>query len=435
MGKQIKKIKIINSSTIELEESASTGDFINFKEIDQKSVDTVLLQQAIDQARDALYNAKLVEVKRSLQNELEAKSALELGKKNEEIARLQGSIEAEKEKTKSALIADFSDRIHKLETLLEQTKNENALREKELNTTIVSLKENQQNSLEIAVQKERLTNLEEHEKLTKRISDLQLENQRLTISKSSKNIKKQGEELESWCNNEYNNYQLAFVNCKWYKDNIVVRGDNEKGTKADYIFEIYSNDKLESKDLLSKVVLEMKTEDPTSQDKNKKTNEYHLSKLKTDMDNKNAEYGVLVSELEWNGDNDPLVQKSLHYSNIYVVRPPYFVSFLSIISSLVLKYKEVREQINREKLEFKAVIDINAEFEEMKNSILNNSVANLEKKVLELVKNNETLKNVVESNDKALAIILDSHIRTIKNKINDFNIKKITKQVDDLNNN
>ena len=432
MGKQIKQIKIIDSRTIELEENASTGDYIVLTDINQKSVDTALLQQAIEQAKDNVYNAKLQEVRKSIQNEMEAKAAIELGKKNEEIARLQGSIEAEREKTKSSLTNDFNLKIRELESQLERAKTERILRESELKSVIESLKSEQEKNLEIAVKNERLATADNRNKLISEITSLKLENQHLTISKSSKNTKKQGEELEVWCNNEYKNYGMAFTNCLWYKDNIVVKGENEKGTKADYIFEIYSNEKHDEKDLLSKVVLEMKTEDPTSQDKNKKSNEYHLSKLATDMKNKKAEYGILVSELEWTADNDPLVQKSANYDNIYIVRPPYFVSFLSIISSLVLKYKEVQEDINREKIEFKNVIEINAEFENMKKGILDTSLPKLEKKIGELVSNNETLRTVVKSNDDALRIIIETHLVTIRNKITDFNIKKITKRVGDL---
>ena len=64
-------------------------------------------------------------------------------------------------------------------------------------------------------------------------------------------------------------------------------------------------------------------------------------KLDKDRIKKGCEYALLVSELEWNSDNDVPIKKVPEYEKMYVVRPQYFITFLSIVYSFGMKYKDL----------------------------------------------------------------------------------------------
>ena len=90
------------------------------------------------------------------------------------------------------------------------------------------------------------------------------------------------------------------------KDNKVLQNEDElKGSKADYIFEIYATEDKKEEDLLTSVCLEMKDENPDS--KVKKTNEDYYKQLDLNRKKKNCKYALLVSNLDLSSSNDCLI--------------------------------------------------------------------------------------------------------------------------------
>lgn len=134
---------------------------------------------------------------------------------------------------------------------------------------------------------------QKEKELNEKIRDLEDKIANLELAKSSLNIKKLGEKLEDWCNNEYQLHALnGFENCSWEKDNIAVRdADDFKGTKADYLFKVYASPSMLEENLLTSVACEMKSEDPNSI--HKKKNSDHYKKLDSDRVKKNCEYAYL----------------------------------------------------------------------------------------------------------------------------------------------
>ena len=432
MGNTIKKIKIINSHTIELEEPAQKGDIIDLNQIEAKNIDTAQLQRLIDAARDEVYNAKLRNLKEQLQNEFDISHQKDIHALKEANNKLIADNKSIEERTVLQQQKLFLAESKNAELELERVRAEK-------DRAIHDLKEERNIRPVYISDALGKRELQFNETLTVkegRIRELENLNSALQKEKSSKNTKRMGEELENWCNTEFNSYSLAFPNCKWLKDTQSVRFDDEtKGTKADYIFEVYSDDEQNPDSLLTRVSLEMKTEDPTSDPRNRATNASHISKLVKDMEKKKAEYGVLVSELEWNADNDSLVTKVQNVKNVFIVRPPYFVTFLSIINALALKYRSITDQINRDRIELEDVITIREDFEQIKNVILENSVKNLEGNLNNLIKNNTKMRDLIDSNSDLLQKALGSHLQTIRNKIEQFNINKLISRIEDLDNN
>ncbi|WP_434343993.1 DUF2130 domain-containing protein [Mycoplasma sp. 06067-C1-B144P-99-0482-3] len=88
--------------------------------------------------------------------------------------------------------------------------------------------------------------------------------------KLTKNIKLVGEELENYCLNQFNEASMfAFKTSTLIKDNIVIKNEDDlKGTKGDFIFKVYAEEKKQN--LLLSVMCEMKSEQLNSH--NKKNN-------------------------------------------------------------------------------------------------------------------------------------------------------------------
>ena len=79
----------------------------------------------------------------------------------------------------------------------------------------------------------------------------------------------------------------------------------------------------------------------------KHKNEDFLKELEKDRREKNGEYAVLVSLLELDNDyyNDSIVDMSYRYPKMYVIRPQFFISLITLIRGSfknTLEYKKIR---------------------------------------------------------------------------------------------
>jgi len=247
----------------------------------------------------------------------------------------------------------------------------------------------------------------------------------------STGVKMIGEGLETWCNNEYKSYaNTGFINCTWDKDNAVVKGDEDKGTKADYIFRVYSSDVHRPENELTSVCLDMKSENPGSA--TKKKNADHYAKLDKDRIKKNCVYALLVSELESDSVNDTPILKVQDYQNMYMVRPAYFISFLSVIQSISLKYKDLINQINKDKRDFEESQKIIEEFNHYKDTYFDKPLETMNKKVSDIVAKSETIRNASESIRNTANEIINTTLVNMKTKFDRFDIQKIARSIDKL---
>lgn len=357
------RVKIIDSTTLELMEAGEVKDIIDLKDI--QNVDLQGIHQAIKDAKDAEYKKLLLE-------ELDREKALMDSQKKLELKELESKMKEEK------------------------------------NETIKSYEE----KLLIA----------------------KAEAEELRRNKASLLTKKLGEDLEKWCNGQYESYALSgFENCSWEKDNIAIQNEGEaKATKADYIFKVYKDETKKEEDLMISVCCEMKTESPES--KTTKKNSDHFKKLDSDREKKNCTYSLLISELEWDDPNYPLITKVSDYTNMYVVRPAYFMTFLSLLKALAVKYQNLLQKRMLEEIELKEKEEILNEFEDFKNTYLDKPLDRLKKRVETILaqatiiqKANSTI--LTEANN-----IIVSEIANIKTKIESFNVKKVAHKVAKLNN-
>jgi len=235
-----------------------------------------------------------------------------------------------------------------------------------------------------------------------------------------------GEELEKWCTSEYESYAInGFKECNWEKDNkVVTEAGEEKGSKADYIFRVYADESKKSDQLLMSVCLEMKNESPTSSIKHK--NFEYYKKLDKDRDLKKCQYSLLVSELEWDSVNDSPIKKVNEYSNMYVVRPTYFITFLSLISSLAKKYQSLLLAEREEYETLSSSREIFESFEQFKITYLDKPINALKKQIEVISKNADSIFDASQKIQQAVNEITYHSIQAMHDKIDTFEIKNRT---------
>lgn len=462
----MKAIKVIvkDQNTIVLEEDAKKGDYIDLRDI--TTIDAVYIKELIDKDVEKNFQKRLDEQTKSYQKEIESKINETKIKTNEEFNKIKESLiskniileeqlknieektkreeEIKYTKEKSKLESEINNYINKIESLKKEkeietkkvileTQNKFIEKCSEKDSIIIQLKAELNNIKEkFELEKENLISKNEAH-INEIISTKNNEINNLKLAKSSKNIKQLGEELENWCNNEYQNHAVSgFENCLWEKDNIAIKGDDGEKTKADYIFKVYSSNKFIDKNLLTSVVCEMKNEDPLS--KNKKKNEDHYKKLDKDREKKNCEYALLISELEWNQENDAPIRKVFGFEKMYVVRPQYFITFLSLIESLGKKYQELILDKNEEEEKFKSFEEVKEEFEKFKDYIITRCFNKIDKEVEKIVELSCKIAESATKVKQSAENIKDNAVADAKRKIENYNITRLTNKIKKVNN-
>ena len=442
------KVSIVNPTTLRLEEDGKKGDTIDLKNV--QSVDTTAILDAIKKSTDEVYNTKLrdeinryeankkveiTELKREYEQQLSKLKSDILNEKTTELNKLQREIDRLLSEAR-IVHAEYNSKIENLELKIKQDYqekiNQDQMQIQKLMQQIELLEANKQtlinekdskHSLEIA-------SIElAHKDL---IQEKENELNQLRLQRSSLQIKPMGENLEKWCNSEYEAHAIAgFSNSVWRKDTIPKKAaPDEKGTKADYIFEVYSGDNIQESELLLSVTCEIKGEAPDTKVKQK--NSDHFKKLDEDRIKNNSQYALLISELEWDTVNDVPIKKVQEYENMYIVRPTYFISFLALIKSLADKYKELLKESNKDGITFKESQAILDEFEQFKVTYLENPIRYLTND-LEVIK--KEAQDIYESSYKIVSLadkIISNRIEEIKVKIERFNIRRIANKVKKL---
>ena len=410
---KITNVIIIDSNTIQLNVDAKKGDEIDLLSLNQ--VDNSALIKRIAEGRDEEYQKRLSEAKLRFDVEKERDIAFATEELKAEIIRYKKDLEYQKASFAKEKEADILKEV--------------AQKEKDLQETIKDL----QIKLQAKENEKALAIVEKEKEFQQELNKQKEEISNLRLTKSLLSVKRIGEELESWCDNEYTSYsQSGFNTCTWEKDNLSIKEEGElKGTKADYIFKVYATEAKLEHEMLSSVVCEMKSEDPTSV--NKKKNSDHYVKLDKDRKKKQCEYALLISELEWDQANDVPIRRIDGYEKMYMVRPQYFITFLSIISALSLKYKELLLKTIEEAEQFKDSQTIIDEFGKMKSDILDKPLDKLEKQIKEIANNARIIVKSAEKIMESSDTLTNSVLETIKSKLENFNITKIANKINKMN--
>ena len=354
------------------------------------------------------------------EKELKEKSAQLVKEKNQELQLLQMKMNSEKEKAVfdilqeverlKAKVSTFDkDKALALNEALSIQKEEIALKEQEILKLKGALNDAQKDSLL-------------REKSLKENFEVQLKAKDEAISfykdlKTKMSTKMVGETLEQHCEIEFNKLRsTAFPNAYFEKDN-----DSKSGSKGDYIFKESTEDGIE----FISIMFEMKNEMSTTATKHK--NEDFFKELDKDRVEKGCEYAVLVSLLEADNElyNTGIVDVSHKYPKMYVIRPQFFISMISLLRNAALNSVQYRKQV----AEFKNQnIDI-SKFEDEMNDFKDKFARNFQlasdkfRKAIEEI--DKTIDHLQKTKDALLSS--ENNLRLANNKAQDLTVKRLTR--------
>lgn len=449
---KITKVTILDNHTLRLDQDAFKGDVIDILSLE--TIDTSIISKKIDEAKDEQYNLRLEKVRRQVELEKESEYKTIFYDKDNQISILEERLKSQEESIKSSISSEFKIKINHLENQLSQLEEEKkriienqsseiehqviknvAVLKDEINTyknKISELKMIQENLVRENHYQKQIEVNDIESKYQRIIQEKEQQISKLSLEKSNLNIKQMGEELETWVDQEFQHYAInGFETCSWEKDNEVIKSYGEnKGSKADYVFKVFSDIAKLDEQLLTSVAIEIKSEDPHSI--HKKKNSDHYDKLHKDRIKKKCEYALLISELEWTSINDAPIRKIPNYDKMYMVRPLYFIVFLNLITSLALKYKEYLEAELSREIRFKETRKIIDDFEEMKNDILDKSISYIQSKIDEISESARNIKKDAEKIIEASRIVAERHIQTVINKIQGFKLNQIIDEINQL---
>ena len=419
--------------------------------IDPSSFEEILLQikdeECNKQIKERLIlaeedNKKSLEI---LKRELEIKLIEQNRIKENEIKVLESKLNIAEEKKTSAL-NDLKNQAtnkinslnNELENLKAEIKNQSLISELSLKNKVneaVANLEKENSSLTNSIEKIRLENsINEkliEEKFKSKISERDLTIQELREMKSRLSTKMVGETLEIHCETQFNlNRATAFKNSYFEKDN-----DATLGSKGDYIFREFDNNKVE----IVSIMFEMKNESLGGT--NKRKNEDFLKELDKDRRQKSCEYAVLVSLLEPDSElyNAGIVDVSHRFPKMYVIRPQFFLPIISLLRNASMETLKYKSQIDLMKRENYDITNFESTLEQFKNAVgknvslaqdrFNDAITEIDKSISHLQKTKEAL------------ILSKKHLLSADSKSQDLTVKKLTKnnptmkkKFDDLNN-
>lgn len=404
------KIKISpkdwNKSEFYLEQDAKKGDYICLQDIGAFSTDYIKEQfdTKINEIANERITEKLIIEKKNWENEFRVSK--EFTDLNYELLN-----------TKKELILINENHQQKIDSLnnLKKMEIDKAVQNESLNQEKkISELKTELNILLIKTNKDKESKEAIHQSEIDKFNTI-IESQKNQIDRrENKNIKLIGEDFEKWIESEFDRHFPISDKSKLEKTTKPIGG-----TKPDFEFKVFGD----NQEILGTATIEAKTETISGKTKNSS----HYEKLDRDRNNLNSEYAILVSELE--PENTFLIKKVPEYKNMFVIRPAYLMTFLSLIQ--YISYE--KQGVKKLELKFKDKQEIQKEFEEMKSEILENSIKHINTKCNEI---NDEVSKIKKSADKiqeAINLVLERHLSTVKTKIENFRIESIKNRIEKIN--
>ena len=386
------------------------------------------------------------------QAEIEKEITDKINKKELEITELKNNLKTQEEKTKNEIEKEYKEQLNNY--IMENNKLKNDIKLKESNLQQKHNEELNKKELEITELKNKIElnetqkELEINKKITEKENVITSLNNQIELNKKEYLIKEQnikdtyegkiklqqeqieyykdfkakqstkmiGESLEQHCNVEFNKLRPLFKNAYFEKDNKL----SETGSKGDFIYRDYDDDKTE----IVSIMFEMKNEADTTATKHK--NEDFFKELDKDRREKNCEYAVLVSLLESDNDyyNNGIVDVSYRYEKMYVIRPQFFIPLITLIRGIALNSLEYKKELQ---IIQNQNIDI-SNFEEKINAFKDGFSKNYQtasNKFQAAIKEiDESIKRLQKTKEALLSS--ENQLRLANDKAQNLTIKKLT---------
>ena len=379
------------------------------------------------QSREELFKSEKEQAVLLAKNEAESDFNNTLNKKEAEIAKLEAKIK-ENELLKKSAIQDLeiekNKEIEELKNKLSSYEKDKKIEINEIETKLNAKIVEKESKIEKLQSEQALSakecQIREQSLIQQYETQLKMKDETIEQYKDFKaklSTKMIGESLEQHCETEFNRFRsTAFQGAYFEKDN-----DARTGSKGDYIFRAYDEDKNE----FVSIMFEMKNEADTTS--TKKKNEDFFKELDKDRREKKCEYAVLVSLLEPESElyNSGIVDVSYKYEKMYVIRPQFFIPIITLLRDAAmhsLEYKQELERIRKQNID---VSNFEAELDDFKTRFVKNvkdagvrfqdAISGIDK----AIKNLQNIKESLQLSEK--------HLNTANNKLEDLTIKKLTK--------
>lgn len=254
--------------------------------------------------------------------------------------------------------------------------------------------------------------------VTQKDNELKLKEEELAYYKDFKlklSTKMVGETLEEHCEIEFNKIRATgFPRAYFEKDNKVA-----DGSKGDYIFKDFNEESIE----FVSIMFEMKNESDDTEKKKKNTD--FLKELDKDRNAKGCEYAVLVTVLEAENElyNTGIVDVSHLYPKMYVVRPNFFITILTLIRNAAQSTASSKSELARMKEENIDITNFESDLLNFQNAFARNyglAAGKFEKAIKAIDKSIEQLQKTKEE-----LLGAENNLRLAKEKAEDVSVKKL----------
>ncbi len=343
--------------------------------------------------------------------ETEKRYAEEMAKAEKKLLELKMQLQQKDFETKQAVAEETRKKEQIISDLNLQLRSQETEKKNAVEKAVLE-KDVEINKLNLALENEK-------NKSNEKQKEMQVQIDYYKDLKTKMSTKMIGETLEQHCQNSFNAIRMTgYPNAYFEKDNKV---SSESGSKGDYIFRDYTDDKVE----LISIMFEMKNEADTTATKHK--NEDFFKELDKDRREKGCEYAILVSMLEPDNElyNNGIVDVSYRYPKMFVIRPQFFTTIIAILRNASLaSAQEKRELIqmrnqNIDVTNFEnSLIEFQDKFKtnyEIASKKFNTAIEEIDKTIDHLQKVKEGLLGS------------ERQLRIANDKAQDISVKKLTR--------
>lgn len=363
----------------------------------------------VDQAKTEEIAKAVNEKEKSLKIVMQADLEKQMANKELEIEKLNSKIRENELNQRNAINEAVQKQAEKISALEQTLAIKNAETQSEIEKAVL-IKENEISRLKAERESEKNLMKDRERQMQEQIDfykDL----------KTRMSTKMVGETLEQHCQVEFNKIRMAgFKNAYFEKDN-----DASSGSKGDYIFRNFSDDGQE----FVSIMFEMKNECDATATKHK--NEDFLKELDKDRREKKCEYAVLVSLLETDSEfyNAGIVDMSYKYPKTYVIRPQFFIPFITLIRNEAMNSLEYKKQLALIQNQNIDITHFEENLVDFQNKFANNYRIASDKFKNAIDEIDKTIDHLQKVKDGLLGS--ERQLRIANDKAQDLSIKKLTK--------
>ncbi|WP_391592109.1 DUF2130 family protein [[Mycoplasma] cavipharyngis] len=242
------------------------------------------------------------------------------------------------------------------------------------------------------------------------------------------NVIQIGQDLEKWVDEQFQKY-FGFISIEkkinWFPQKMIA--DNKR---VDFLFECLDD----QNNSTLKVVIECKSE--LSDSKTKTKNSDHFKQIVNYAKKINAEYAVLVSNLEQ--DNNFSIFLADHSQQTGDKNIKLFVmrrEFLMPLLQLMLKIHEIKNKYFSEVSHFSDAEKFAQSFEDWKNQILDRNINRINEHFVKITNNAKKIIELAEEVQEEINNKITKKFRVIENRLRDISpkVKKLVNSMKEIN--